>query len=90
MTDVREVLAWIHEDELPSGYPYEAMFPYSKVDGVRLFPVYGPPERALAPAGEEFDKVLDELIAVARAEDEQSDEGTTALRERLRQMWANR
>lgn len=37
-----EPLAWIHEDELPEGYPYDAMFPYSKVDIVRMFPVYGP------------------------------------------------
>jgi hypothetical protein len=35
-------LAWIHEDELPEGYPYDAMFPYSKVGGVRMFPVFGP------------------------------------------------
>lgn len=38
-----EPLAWIHEDELPEGYPYDAMFPYSKVDVVRMFPVFGPP-----------------------------------------------
>lgn len=29
---------WIYEDELPEDYPYDAMFPYSRVDGVRLFP----------------------------------------------------
>ena len=39
------VIAWIHEDELPKGYPYDAMFPFSKVDGVRMFPVYAPQER---------------------------------------------
>ncbi len=33
---------WIHEDELPEGYPYDAMFPFSKVDVVRMFPVYAP------------------------------------------------
>lgn len=38
-----EPIAWIHEDELPPGYPYEAMWPYSKVDGVRLFPIFGAP-----------------------------------------------
>jgi hypothetical protein len=37
-----EPVAWIYEDELPENYPYDAMFPYSKVDGVRLFPVYAP------------------------------------------------
>ncbi|HDR2353306.1 TPA: hypothetical protein QCH65_000450 [Enterobacter roggenkampii] len=46
---VAEPIAWINEDELPEGYPYDAMFPFSKVDIVRLFPVYAPlsePERA--------------------------------------------
>lgn len=28
----------IHEDELPEGYPYDEMFPYSWVDIVRMFP----------------------------------------------------
>ncbi|MFC0809086.1 hypothetical protein ACFHWW_27210 [Ensifer sp. P24N7] len=40
---VADVVAWIYEDELPKSYPYDAMFPYSKVDGVRLFPVFAPP-----------------------------------------------
>ena len=31
---------WLYEDELPDGYPYEEMFPYSIVDGVRLFPAF--------------------------------------------------
>lgn len=36
-------LAWIYEDELPKGYPYDAMFKYSEVrSGVRMFPVYAP------------------------------------------------
>jgi hypothetical protein len=37
-----EPLAWIFEDELPKNYPYEEMFPYSKVDVVRMFPIFGP------------------------------------------------
>lgn len=37
-----EPLGWIHEDELPAGYPYDEMFPCSKVDVVRMFPVFGP------------------------------------------------
>lgn len=41
------VLAWIHEDQLSDGYPYDAMFPHSKVDGVRMFPVFAP----ATPAG---------------------------------------
>lgn len=35
-------LAWVHEDELPEGFPYEQLFPYSKVDIVRMFPIFGP------------------------------------------------
>lgn len=35
---------WLYEDALPSNYPYDAMYPHSRViDGVRMFPVYGPP-----------------------------------------------
>ncbi|MFK1648706.1 hypothetical protein ACIU43_11705 [Klebsiella pneumoniae] len=37
-----EPMAWIHEDELPDGYPYDSMFPFSKVDIVRMFPVFAP------------------------------------------------
>ncbi|WP_137136578.1 hypothetical protein [Rhizobium sp. FKY42] len=36
------IAGWIFEDELPESYPYDAMYPYSKVDGVRLFPVFAP------------------------------------------------
>ncbi len=37
-----EPVGWMYEDEIPDNYPYDAMFPYSKVDGVRMFPVYAP------------------------------------------------
>ena len=37
-----EPVAWLNEDELPENYPYDQMFPFSKVDIVRLFPVYAP------------------------------------------------
>lgn len=37
-----EPVAWIFEDDLPESYPYDIMFKFSKVDGVRLFPVYAP------------------------------------------------
>lgn len=36
------IVGWVHEDDLPEGYPYDEMFPHSKVDGVRVFPVYAP------------------------------------------------
>ena len=44
--EAQEPVAWVYEDELPSGYPYDLMFPFSKVDGVRLFPIFAP----VAPA----------------------------------------
>jgi hypothetical protein len=43
ISEVRcEVAGWVHEDELPGGYPYDAMFQFSKVDIVRMFPVFVP------------------------------------------------
>lgn len=40
------IIGWLFEDELPSGYPYEEMYEFSKVDGVRLFPVFAPARKA--------------------------------------------
>lgn len=37
-----EVVGWIFEDDLSDEYPYDALFPYSKVDVVRMFPVFAP------------------------------------------------
>lgn len=48
-----EVLGWIHEDELPESYPYSAMFPHSKVDTVRVFPVFGPQAASPTPPAEQ-------------------------------------
>lgn len=39
---VQEIVGWIFEDELPKNYPYDAMFVHSKVDVVRMFPVFAP------------------------------------------------
>lgn len=36
------IVGWINEDALPAGYPYDAMYPHSRVDGVRMFPVFAP------------------------------------------------
>jgi hypothetical protein len=47
-TGALTVAGWIHEDELPEGYPYDAMFPHSKVDVVRMFPVYAPAQAVSA------------------------------------------
>ena len=38
-----EPVAWIYEDELPEGYPYDAMYGTSRIiEGVRMFPVFRP------------------------------------------------
>ena len=67
----QEPVAWIHEDELPSSYPYDLMFPYSKVNGVRLFPVFGPSPQRKPLTDEEILRIsLDtpvDLYAFARA-----------------------
>ncbi|AGR47806.1 hypothetical protein SmphiM12_174 [Sinorhizobium phage phiM12] len=47
-----EPVAWIFEDDLPESYPYDIMFKFSKVDGVRLFPVYAP-SQAVSEGGED-------------------------------------
>lgn len=39
---VQEIVGWIFEDELPKNYPYDTMFVHSKVDVVRMFPVFSP------------------------------------------------
>lgn len=47
------VLCWVNEDELPEGLTqeaYSALFPHSRVDMVRMFPVFGPTAQA-TPAG---------------------------------------
>lgn len=54
-----EPIAWIPEDELPESLPadaYNELFSHSKVDFIRLFPIYGPQthsprEKALDVAG---------------------------------------
>ncbi len=58
-----EVVVWLYEDELPDNYPYEAMFPYSKVDGVRMFPVYAPQpaEPVKVPSDEEIRELSHEF-----------------------------
>lgn len=40
-----EPLCWVFEDELPESmtkYAYDALYPHSRVDVVRMFPIYGP------------------------------------------------
>ena len=57
---VQEPMAWMYEDELPSGYPYDLMFQHSKMDGVRLFPVFGPFPQRKPLTDEEIWKIYDE------------------------------
>lgn len=59
-----EPVAWLYEDELPDNYPYEAMFPYSKVDGVRMFPVYAPQpaEPVKVPSDDDLFAIHDEYF----------------------------
>jgi hypothetical protein len=56
MSEELKPLAWIYEDTLPKEYPYDAMFPHSRVrEGVRMFPVYGPaPEAGVEPVAFRF------------------------------------
>ncbi|MGC0863541.1 hypothetical protein [Pantoea agglomerans] len=51
-------LEWVYEDELPEGYPYDEMFPFSKVDIVRMFPIF---VTIPAPAADLAELVPDEL-----------------------------
>lgn len=48
----QKIVGWIFEDELPKNYPYDAMFVHSKVDVVRMFPVYAP--SAAQPVSEPY------------------------------------
>lgn len=57
-----EPVGWMYEDELPHGYPYDAMYPYSKVDGVRMFPVYAPP-----PAEHPVLRFMPEILAALKS-----------------------
>lgn len=39
LTAASDIPLWLYEDALPDNYPYDAMFPKSRViDGVRMFP----------------------------------------------------
>ncbi|WP_441280623.1 hypothetical protein [Tardiphaga sp. 862_B3_N1_1] len=44
-SQLAEPLCWVNEDELPESLPTEAynrLFPFSKVDTVRMFPIFAP------------------------------------------------
>lgn len=46
----QEPLCWVFEDELPKSMTqcaYNALFPHSRVDTVRMFPIFGPASPAL-------------------------------------------
>jgi len=52
---------YFYEDELPKNYPYDAMFPYSWVDGVRLFPMNIPWEVYQSETKAKLAEVLSEI-----------------------------
>lgn len=54
------IAGWINEDELPENYPYDAIYPYSTADGVRLFPVF-------APAQHQTKTMADRVAAAQKA-----------------------
>lgn len=60
-----EPLCWVFEDELPASLTteaYNALFAHSKVDGVRMFPVFGPqPAPQAQPADALTQAALDVL-----------------------------
>jgi hypothetical protein len=80
----QEPVAWIYEDELPEGYPYDAMFEKSRVfDGVRMFPVNVTPPSQPEP-------VIDKSAAIRIA----TVLGWTPPRqplldEQIKQIWLN-
>ena len=46
-------LCWVFEDELPESMTtdaYNALYPHSRVDTVRMFPIFGPPAPVQGPA----------------------------------------
>ena len=36
------IVGWLFEDELPDEYPFDEMLEHSKVDIVRMYPVFAP------------------------------------------------
>lgn len=56
------ILAWVPEDELPESLPssaYDALYPHSRVDGIRMFPVFG---AAPTPATPDIADIIDENL----------------------------
>lgn len=70
---VQEPVAWINEDELPESYPYDRMFPYSKVDIVRMFPVYGPQPVAVQKPVRYLNKFSDVCVTAEQQPDAATD-----------------
>lgn len=80
-------LAWIYEDTLPEGYPYDAMFGHSAIrDGVRMFPVFGPASAAATQqvdGGALDDDDMGALIRCAEAFDRIASKQTQTASDRL-------
>lgn len=63
-----EPVAWLYEDELPENYPYDSMFQYSKVDIVRMFPVFAPPAPVVSINKVKLGEWLDSEVGGVRPE----------------------
>lgn len=81
------VVGWIYEDDLPTNYPYDAMFDHSKVDGVRMFPVFAPDNGCAPPAAPQSASIREALewygeqSRLARLIHSEGDAGRWALAE---------
>jgi hypothetical protein len=68
-----ETTRWIHEDELPKGYPYEAMYPFSRlgIDGLggcRIFPEVKASSPSVEPAPEPLSRSVQRRVALQKGE----------------------
>lgn len=78
------VLCWVHEDELPESLPeavYDALFPYSRVDGVRLFPLFSAPQPDRIAELERDLALAEESVRVYREERNQARDVVRSYRE---------
>lgn len=60
-----EVLCWVPEDELPESITsdaYNTLFQYSRVDGIRWFPVFGQSAQTTQPAVQQEDAASTEFF----------------------------
>lgn len=86
LTGAQEPLCWVPEDELPKSLTsnaYDALFPYSRVDFIRQFPIYGP---CAAPVAQDPDdgateaaEIIESLITNLEKDGMYSQESTVGF-----------